>query len=325
MSLYFYLDWPSKTATVTKEKPERITFESAAVTISLQSSTVVMCGNFEREPPYIPPPCYLSKRTIPLVKSNIQKCVRRNESLKAVSSAWALIRLQPSELLRRLPIIFLEDVTGGSPFTICVWLMMAVSKGFSLTKSHYTYLMSVVYALAECSDWDVCSSVDETPHVTELIGEGKVSPKQEAFLWALAFRRSYGGLGGDMKMLNYYLKTWSQRFLKGESLPHYKMSRVNIDKILECHASQILTISCDFHVCPVILIELNNSHPQYSVEDLQKCIWLKCSGIRKKTIFSLCFNKREGISEVYEVMWKKIKRSYLQIADFYLSEIMSDK
>ena len=61
------------------------------------------------------------KYNVPLLKSNLQKAVRRCDNQIAIQSALALIQIEPMELLRRLPIIYIEDVCLMDSYSIVVW------------------------------------------------------------------------------------------------------------------------------------------------------------------------------------------------------------
>ena len=53
---------------------------------------------------------------IPIIKSNLQKCIRRSLIEKSIVSAITLFCLNKNELLRRLPIIMLEDTVPLSHY-----------------------------------------------------------------------------------------------------------------------------------------------------------------------------------------------------------------
>ena len=82
--------------------------------------------------------CFMSQVSnhypVPMLKSNIQKTFRRNEIEKCISTTQQLLRQEPMEALRRLPVIFLEDAYfHEESYSLVVWLMAAHSKGYRLT------------------------------------------------------------------------------------------------------------------------------------------------------------------------------------------------
>lgn len=67
-----------------------------------------------------------------IVKSMLQKAIRRRKGSAAVRLAYELYRLSPQELLRRLPVIIIEDSSLHPAYPILVWCMLAESKGYIL-------------------------------------------------------------------------------------------------------------------------------------------------------------------------------------------------
>ena len=46
----------------------------------------------------------------------------------------------------------------------------------------------------------------------------KISDYEKDILWSIQLRKSYGGMKGDMKMLNYFTQKWYDRFKEGYEL-----------------------------------------------------------------------------------------------------------
>ena len=57
---------------------------------------------------------------IPLLKSNLQKAVRRGNHSIAVSTALAMIQKDVTQFLRRLPVIYIEDVCLIDSFPVAM-------------------------------------------------------------------------------------------------------------------------------------------------------------------------------------------------------------
>ena len=57
------------------------------------------------------------KINIPILKSNLQKCIRRSKIRKSVRTCNFLLDVDPNSLLRRLAIIYIEDVIIDNYFT----------------------------------------------------------------------------------------------------------------------------------------------------------------------------------------------------------------
>ena len=92
---------------------------------------------------------------VSLLKSSVQKNVRRCRAEEAVRCAHALLlladaasgaRVGESELLRRLPILFVEDgLPHATMLPVVTWLMAAHSKGFALGAAHHAYPVSYTH------------------------------------------------------------------------------------------------------------------------------------------------------------------------------------
>jgi hypothetical protein len=70
--------------------------------------------------------------SVPLLKSNLQKAIRRFNKDIALTTSIVLLEKDPLSFLRRLPIIFVEDVCLLDSLPIIIWFMMA-DKEYKLT------------------------------------------------------------------------------------------------------------------------------------------------------------------------------------------------
>ena len=91
----------------------------------------------------------IPSKNLSVLKSNLQKCVRRGLVSKAVKSAYAIWCISPMELLRRLPIIIVEDTSPFPGLITLTWYMMAVSKGYVLSSDEVSWILGVVYTITE--------------------------------------------------------------------------------------------------------------------------------------------------------------------------------
>lgn len=74
---------------------------------------------------------------VPVLKSTLQKSVRRRRPLPAVRVAMELMDKAMGELLRRLPIIILEDSMLHPDLPLLVWAMVAESK---VRRKHWAFV-----------------------------------------------------------------------------------------------------------------------------------------------------------------------------------------
>ncbi|CAB9520386.1 expressed unknown protein [Seminavis robusta] len=125
-----------------------------------------------------------SRLSVPVLKSILQKSVRRRRPLPSVRVAMELMDKALGEFLRRLPIIVLEDSTLHPDYPLLIWAMVAHSKGFfdidttdapdnedNATKSRWNViralqlrLLRIVYQVASCPVQDHLSSQKQDPN-----------------------------------------------------------------------------------------------------------------------------------------------------------------
>lgn len=127
-----------------------------------------------------------------LLKSNLQKAVRRRSVAAAYASMKHLLAQDANELLRRLPVIMCED-TQLHPrlFMEVVWLMAAVSKGYSLTLEDSQVVADCVAAcLSAPAQYNLSVDVSQQP-----------APANDPLFVAFSLRIAYGGMKSDMEFL----------------------------------------------------------------------------------------------------------------------------
>jgi hypothetical protein len=201
-----------------------------------------------------------SRLSVPVLKSILQKCIRRRRPLPAVRVAMELIDKSLGDLLRRLPVIILEDSSMHPDFGLLVWLMIAYSKDYVLPPQLIIRVLQIVFEVASCqwSDPLVRSSQEEGQDDDEPHGTGaSLSSFQEAsdslpksaeeMIWSILVRAEYGGMKGDIRMLHKYADLWKRRFASG-SAPDAVASQLR-----ESH-TEAATSSSDVEWCSVPML-----------------------------------------------------------------------
>mmetsp|Transcript_1748 Transcript_1748/g.4656 ORF Transcript_1748/g.4656 Transcript_1748/m.4656 type:complete len:478 (-) Transcript_1748:86-1519(-) len=195
-----------------------------------------------------------SRLSVPVLKSALQKNVRRRRPLPAVRVAMELADRSWSDLIRRLPIIILEDGVLHPEFPMIVWLMVAESKGFIPSVVLLKKVMHVVFETAACPWSDplppivgasnddsmleisdcLCdnTSVDER-HIIGVIDSRPFSVGDTkgievdacaVQIESIRVRQAYGGMKCDMAMLKSYRRLWQARF---SYLSHTTVTRLS--------------------------------------------------------------------------------------------------
>ncbi|GKZ01250.1 hypothetical protein MPSEU_001076000 [Mayamaea pseudoterrestris] len=188
-----------------------------------------------------------SSLSVSVLKSMLQKAVRKQRPLAAVKIAMELADKAMGELLRRLPIIVLEDATLHPDFGLLVWLVMAESKGFVVTKALMERVLRIIYQVACCSFKDIVGSDGEnatagansnntttsetnlavaTSRLDHVSLDGlnttdwnnSLSSTDQTLVWSILARAEYGGMLCDVQMLHQYANVWANRFASRTAL-----------------------------------------------------------------------------------------------------------
>jgi hypothetical protein len=197
---HFILQWRRRSATFARHPPQGMHrvdpgFMWLGKHITLWSDVELVRARAGEAPP--------AKSLVSLHKSHLQKCVRRSNAHGAVWSAGVLLDVAPDALLRRIPIVMIEDVAPHTCLTVLVWLM---ASGCQLTVTMHRWILGTVWLLASAPHRDPVPPHHATPPpstaivtrtITTLGGGGVHSD----LIFAMLLRRSFGGMQGDMEMM----------------------------------------------------------------------------------------------------------------------------
>jgi len=170
-----------------------------------------------------------------IIKSMLQKAIRRKNSSAAARLALELYRISPSELLRRLPVIIIEDSSLHPAYPLLVWCLLAESKGYVLPNCLLIVILRVAFEIAYVDIRDVnsymlsddnpepaASSADSsnTTAVTTEADENTVGIETMALgagrslVVSIILRAALGGMSGDVKMLKSAAVLWKSRIFR---------------------------------------------------------------------------------------------------------------
>ena len=157
------------------------------------------------------------------LKSAVQKCVRLCLPAQAVRCAGALGRAEPSDCLRRLSVIAIEDSVAPPDLPLLVWLMVAMSKRYEPRAEHWAAVLQCVHRLASVRVRDPVLTDDSLALSLSLAAlpdaVASLSVDEATMVRCLLLRQCYGGMGGDVKMLQASAATWVRRFSGCEAAP----------------------------------------------------------------------------------------------------------
>jgi len=248
-----------------------------------------------QKPKEIPIPIINVDFPIPLLKSNLQKAIRRCDNDIAIQTSLAILQTKPMELLRRLPIIYIEDVCLLDSYPIVIWLMMA-DKDYTLCKTDIDILLNIVNSLCNCKEYfDYREKKENPPYFSH---ESLQQHENHNELLSIYYRSEYGGMKGDMKMLKTAIKYYIENPSKIKKTIYDSIVYDKIDTNLE-----ILIEAIDFHPYPHMLTILSKM-TEISKDLIKEFIWFTESGynIRKP----LTIESSKQYEERRE--WKKIQR-----------------
>jgi hypothetical protein len=216
-----------------------------------------------------------------VLKSNLQKAVRRCLPEAAIATAQQMAAQgDVTELLRRLPIILLEDTLLNVPIlSRWIWWMLADSKGWVLSSREWAQLATDLTCLPNYRDHlrKHTDSVD-----TNILTNG-----HDLALFSIWARSQWGGMKGDIAFLQALLLDWNTR---GEDI--WLLGRVleppspptSFQQLPFSVAKHGLPEAVDFHCCPSMLADFAKQFAM-SEQDIQEIIWFHRSESNKRPWF----------------------------------------
>ena len=185
--------------------------------------------------------------SVPVLKSNLQKAVRLRNKEEAVRTALEILAIDRMELYRRLPIISVEDTALIEGTSTIVWLMMAGERGPILSKVA-EFIVRYVEALCDCSTYFPNHFGECVSSHAEIV-EGSNYGSDIA---SLRIRESYGGMKGDMRLLNNAVSYYRS---SPEKIHPLSVDKKELPKLLSFDHI-VIPEAIDFHPCPWILKKL---------------------------------------------------------------------
>jgi len=218
-----------------------------------------------------------------LLKSNMQKAVRRGDVDKAIRSAKSLIQLNEVDALRRLMIIPIEDCIMPLNYDKYAAMLSKVSAKGSvpLTDEEKTSALSIIADAANCGwrDLDVGNPDDEGKDYVMQPVKGN---KENDLIDALLYRSRIGGSKWDWVMLNQMSRVWNKRFATGtwkaEDLKQYAAGEI------------VEWANVPYATVDDIMLESVDMHSRGILYTLLKIDWIK-DLLRKE----IPFNKRDWL------------------------------
>lgn len=289
-----------------------------------------------------------------LLKSAIQKAVRRCDVKRAVICAKALMEKNMMEFLRRWGIIVIEDALLHPMYGEAMRMAMRkVTNVEQLEESEKDMLLNMVADVAAMRVRDDFYKINTDVgkvQFEDMNYEG-MGEKEVGLVKALKYRAAIGGMAGDIDMMRKMAAVWHWRFREGgwtvEKLWGYfdfgndwKWKDVPV-----VEKTDIMLEAVDFHCFPkmlTLLAEKNyvkgmmaQNFPKADIEkQLLLIIWRMRSGVQyKKQIgygrevdwFKDTENDVEHEREAHEFVWDRISGEVNKISIWWLGKCAEKK
>ena len=201
---------------------------------------------------------------VSILKSNLQKTFRRNLVKPCLATAQHLLRQDTAEALRRLPIIFLEDGQWHpESFSLVVWLMAASSKGYRLSPTDETLVLSALTTALSATK----------RYALDIESNNSVQPKG----YSIVLRNIYGGMKWDMD----FLMRLARRSDQLEKLYAW----LSTPEIKPFDITCMIPEAIDFHCCGGILTWCSEK-TNLSTEEIKSAIWWHLSSTNVRELES---------------------------------------
>ena len=252
-----------------------------------------------------------SKYPISLLKSGLQKSVRRNlteTGLRIATQIMTGYEKGVFELLRRLTIIMIEDSVLNFDYMLLIWFLAAISLGYECGQTQYNIILKITNTILETLVQDHkyhVISLKKTLSLETVI-HSISKTKYRDLLWCLVLRKSFGCMPSEMVMIDKMIMTWGHRIHQNSNLltllEYDSLESPEITDYLDFSGQYIPLEAVDQH-CSGIARVLSE---QFGIDEdvVSGIIWDYRSSISKRPEIEP-FNIVKK-NEIYHDLWKKI-------------------
>ena len=247
--------------------------------------------------------------SVPMLKSLIQKCVRRGRADLAVSAAYNLALLDPLALFRRWPIVAVEDALPLLGLTECIWAMAACYGRLNIPEILIYQLLSDVHHASELSVTKVfpASTKTDTMQLNNISEIFQSNVEIGSLLYALLYRKANGGTAFDMGLLmncTDSLTLTHQRVIQPRT-PIRSFDTIKLGPTTWELAAVDQHCSCIIQMLKATLPQILNG---ISTEELGGIMWRKSGGVSFKRTVLLGTNTQD------DEIWKSIYPTVVRLA-----------
>lgn len=264
----------------------------------------------------------------PLLKSHLQKSIRRRNMSAAIRTTYTMCITSPSDILRRLPIIAIEDVELIPGTSIIVWLMMTVSKR-QLTALDIRHVLGYVELLVQTNNTFRHNKAQtlhrEKPTHQTIVSaySGSENAGVLSEMLSLHYRITFGGMPGDMLMMQRALEAYlddtnrrSTTIAPFAVLTPYKPNTFPELMVPSEDDPDFVMASIDFHCYPWMLKKISEK-TGLSQAQVKKLNWFCDSCVNERKAWT----KQRATQNAKTDDWKAIKPHLDRLRVFILSKI----
>jgi hypothetical protein len=304
---YFYLDWsdenniPNNNAIILEKRPLKINFiEKIDCSFIKNGFYFYICGNFKNydSTDYIIEKEKKYKNSYYLT-SLLQKSVRKQNKNLTIQSCFHLMKLNLNDLLRRLPIIMLEDTYLHKSISTVIWLMIALgTKKFKMKKNIYEWILGFSYICCVTKKKDSFIKENKNEHennnnncnikkyIYEILNNShKLDNSSSSILYSLYFRIAYGGKKHDMEMIQSYITLWNNRFHNDSPKKINTMTLKTISIYVKPLEIEDWDLSAfDYHTNTNFTDFIFKKFPELTKKEIETLVWNFSSSINNRKI-----------------------------------------
>ena len=217
------------------------------------------------------------KWSTPILKSNLQKAIRLMDIDHAIQSTLQLAIIDPGALLRRLPIIAIEDVTLIKGTNVIIWLMMQ-NKNFLYIKEIQfiiKYVMALCYLEQTFHNDEHLSLSNANFNFQSILNNASNNNCNEVA--AVYIRYVYGGMHSDLIMLQRSIIVFSNNKIEDAM---NLVDNYNIPTTID-FKYKLLSSAIDYHPCPWILNFIQKKS-NLTKDRIKYLIWHGLSAVNKR-------------------------------------------
>jgi hypothetical protein len=321
---YFYIAWtdkykPDKQAYWTDVLPEKVNFSETIRCVYIKKGyTFTICGYF----PDIDEKKYLLKKetiynNLSFLQSHLQICIRKQNDILAIPTAYHLLKMNTMELLKSLSIIMLEDTSLHTSITTITWLMIALqTKSFKCKQYIYEWILGIVYVLCKIESVD---SYDSSNQITEdgktiielLDSYSELKETEYSVLYSIHLLISYESDIDKIELLKKVLHTWYHRLDK--TINRMKVRPISLFirdlELSEWDISSIHHLSHD-----TFITYIHKKYNDIEVQELQRIILINSFNVNYRVKDERNHNQNDI------VIWNKIKDYVLKTQRYLLEQ-----